>query len=95
MFIRTIAPADIKDLKAFVEHYTICPNVAEIRVVWWDSRPAPPSSVFTFTKAHSTVVFDRIDGTFSCDQKEFVTPSKFLCALGIDEKLTCLCACQV
>ena len=38
----------------------------------------PRDDVFVYTKAHSKVQFDRMKGTFHCDQKEFTTPSIYV-----------------
>ncbi len=69
-----IAPIDIRDLKSFVEHYSICPRVHEVRVIWWANQNPPLDTDFIYTKRHSKVTFDIVNNsTFSCEEREYDT----------------------
>jgi hypothetical protein len=59
--IRVVAPRKLLALHNFVGKYSICPVVEEIQIVWGHTTDPPPAlSSFTFTKTHSTVVFDEL-----------------------------------
>lgn len=54
--IRVIAPKDRKQLSDFVLHYSICPVVHEIQVIWPFQHAYPPSdSYFKYTTVHGKV----------------------------------------
>lgn len=76
---RVLSPPDDRDLQAFVEHYSICPYIHEIRVSWTKSKERiPKNSIFSFTKNHAKVTFEKINGTFECTKNKFETPGGYL-----------------
>lgn len=51
-------PASVKQLKKFVESYSLCQTVHEIVIVWNGIKdPFPDDSYFKFSKTHSKVKF--------------------------------------
>jgi hypothetical protein len=63
------ATDNFDQLKAFVEHYTLCQRVHEVQIVW-TSKNAPPSAKdFTYYHTHSIVTFeeqpDKLNGIFT------------------------------
>ncbi len=60
--IRVIAPRKIEALHKFVSKYSICPVVEEVQITWGHTKEAPPSvDSFTYSKTHSTVVFEQVN----------------------------------
>ena len=61
--IRVVAPREESALQDFVSKYSICPVVEEIQITWGHTSNKPPSAKsFTYSKTHSTVVFDELVG---------------------------------
>lgn len=55
--IRVHAPLDRLQLKQFVLHYSICPTVQEIQVLWAQHDLPPHPEDFPYTLTHSQVAF--------------------------------------
>ena len=62
--IRVLAPAKIEELEKFVLHFSICPIVYEIQVLWHSSHDSTPLETFPYTTAHSKVSYQYFH---SCD----------------------------
>lgn len=61
--IRVVAPRKESALRDFVSKYSICPVVEEIQVTWGHTSSKPPlATSFTYSKTHSTVVYDEFVG---------------------------------
>ena len=59
--IRVYEPVDVKDLNKFVLHYSICPCVHEIQVIWHSTnKEAPQHDSFKYTTTHSKVSFHKL-----------------------------------
>ena len=62
MTIRVIAPRKLRALQDFVGKYSICPVVEEVQITWGHTKDAPPTAdSFTYSKTHSTVVFEQVN----------------------------------
>lgn len=55
--IRLGSTKTMKGLSEFIGHYSICPSVHEIQIIWHSSFPLPDERDFQFTKTHSKVTF--------------------------------------
>ena len=66
---RVDATDDFNQIKAFVEHYTLCQRVHEVQIVWNSKKPIPGPSAFTYYHTHSLVSFeepsDKLNGRFT------------------------------
>lgn len=60
--IKVSAPGDARSLSAFILHYSICPAVHEIQVVWTQKTSPPAADSFKYTTTHSKVTFLELDG---------------------------------
>jgi hypothetical protein len=48
-----------KDLKVIVEHYSHCPNINSIQIIWSDLENSPPDiSFFNLKESHTPVIFE-------------------------------------
>lgn len=59
--IRLVAPAKLEHLVSFVGHYSICPAVDRILVLWHGPAEIPKDDIFRYTTTHSKVVFEKIE----------------------------------
>ena len=58
--IRLLSPPHLKDLQKFVGHYSICPVVDKIIILWHNSGDVPKDDVFHYTTTHSKVAFQKV-----------------------------------
>lgn len=60
--IRVLEPLNIQDLNRFVLHYSICPVVHEIQVLWHSTNKEPPhADAFKYTTTHGIVSFHKLE----------------------------------
>ena len=62
MTIRVNAPANNANLKLFVSHYSTCPHVFEIQILWSWQRLPPDESFFAYKQTHAKVSFINVHG---------------------------------
>jgi hypothetical protein len=62
MTIRVNAPANNANLKLFVSHYSTCPHVFEIQILWSWQRLPPDESFFAYKQTHAKVSFIHVYG---------------------------------
>lgn len=60
--IRVHAPTDNSNLKSFISHYSICPHVFEIQILWGWQRLPPDESFFAYKQTHARVSFINVYG---------------------------------
>ncbi len=59
--IRVAEPLNIQDLNRFVLHYSICPVVHEIQVIWHSQNKEPPRiEAYKYTTTHSKVKYHKL-----------------------------------
>lgn len=81
--LKVIATNNLVDLQRFVVHYSICPVVHQIIIIWSDlERKPPPDNTFKYTTTHAKVSFQKLtDPTalfeYAYDTNNFHTDSKF------------------
>jgi hypothetical protein len=62
--IRVYATENIQDINRFVLHYSICPVVNEIQIIWHALHKEPPHvDAFKYTTTHSKVSFHKLRPT--------------------------------
>lgn len=85
--IRVVAPPKLETLVAFVGHYSICPVVDRIIVLWHSSTEIPKDDVFQYTTTHSKVNFQLIQKSnfwpqlFSSENVN--TPGEAICSISL------------
>jgi hypothetical protein len=53
--LRVYSPVTVEGLSEFVIHYSICPSVYEIQILWHSNHHAPSVESFPYSTAHSKV----------------------------------------
>lgn len=60
--LKVIANDNLVDLQRFVVHYSICPVVHQIIIVWSDLERSPPADdTFKYTTTHAKVSFQTLN----------------------------------
>lgn len=73
--IRVYEPMSIKDLNQFILHYSICPSVHEIQVIWHSiQKEAPQHDAFKYTTTHSKVSFHKLSDYNTAFETFFASP---------------------
>jgi hypothetical protein len=73
MTIRVVEPLNIQDLNKFVLHYSICPVVHEIQIIWHSTNKEPPRvDAFKYTTTHGKVSFHKLGQNY---YESYIDPS--------------------
>lgn len=80
-------------LKAFVEHFTTCPNVHAIQIVWSDQDNAPPPLSFFKISPHSRVpvLFEKQPTDSLNNRFRAILPVETPAVLSVDDDLVISC----